>query len=182
MAVIFGEDALSEKTLARMFSYIEKARAEFVWNANLLIWPPNLIASTGAVLTHILPEQIADSLFSEILERGKIPYRPRAKMMMFYSWLPGSSIAWHRDYPDKNSLSIYLNKDWKADDGGCFCWKEWDDSMKRDSEIPPDVCSLRVPKYNNYVYMTDAEWHAVTITAPRAPARLSLQAFFDKPE
>ena len=77
MAVIFGEDALSDKTLVRIFSYIEKAGAEFVWSTNLLIWPPNLIASTGAVLTHILPEQIADTLFSEILERGKIPYRPR---------------------------------------------------------------------------------------------------------
>lgn len=182
MAVIFGEDALSGETLARIFSYIEKAKAEFVWSANFHVWSPTLVASAGAVLTHILPEQIAEALFSEIRERGKIPYRPRSNVMMFYSWLPGSSITWHRDYPDKNSLSVYLNKEWKADDGGCFCWKDWDETMNKDShDTPPDISSMRVPRYNNYVYMTDAEWHAVTITAPGAPARLSLQAFFDKP-
>jgi len=182
MAVIFGDDALSDKTIATLFSYAEEAKKKFAWGSNVYLWPPTLTITNGVVLTLSLPANATEAIFAELVGRGKLPYHPKDGIMMFYSWLPGSSITWHSDYLDKNSMTVYLTKDWRPDHGGYFCWRDWDETFPRHTYgSPPDECRMRLPKYNHYVYMTDAEWHTTTITAPSAPPRLSLQMFFGKP-
>jgi hypothetical protein len=182
MAVIFGENALSNKTIDALFSYIEDKRKKFVWASNFHLWSPALIVASGVVLTHKLAGDMTDAIFAELVERSKLPYHPKNGTIMFYSWFPGSSIAWHTDYQDSHSMTVYLNKDWNPDHGGYFCWREWDERFPKNTNSPPDKCRMRLPKYNEYVHMTDAEWHTTTITAFTAPPRLSLQMFFEPPQ
>ena len=182
MGIIFGENALSEKTINALFSYIEDTKKKFAWGSNFHLWQPALTVANGVVLTHMLAADMRDAIFAELVERGKLPYHPNNGSMMFYSWFPGSSIAWHSDYEGHDLMTVYLSKDWNPNHGGYFCWREWGDTLPRHTYAsPPDECRMRLPKYNEYVYMTDAEWHMTTITAPAAPPRLSLQMFFEKP-
>lgn len=181
MAVFFGTDALSDKTIELLLGYIEEQKKRFAWGSNYFIWSPTLSVSSGAVLTHVLPDSIVEPIFCELYKRGKLYYLPKSRVMMFYAWFPGSSITWHSDYLDKSSMTIYLTKDWNPDHGGYFCWKEWGDDMPRHSfDRPPAVCQMRLPKFNEFVFMSDAEWHTTTITAYCAPPRLTLQMFFEK--
>jgi len=182
MTVSFGTNALSRDTIATLLTYVEGKKKDFAWGSNFLMWQPTLTIATGVVLTHGLPGEMADRIYNELVERKTLPYFPAARSIMFYSWFPGSSITWHTDYEDKNSMTIYLCKDWDPNHGGEFCWRDWDAAFsKHGSNGPPDVCRMRRPSFNEYVYMTDAEWHATTITAPSAPPRLTLQMFFAKP-
>jgi hypothetical protein len=179
VAVIFGENALSDQSLNNLFTYIDDMKKKFAWGTNLHIWPPTLTITPGVVLTHNLPEQMTDEIFAELVARGNLPFQPKDRIMMFYAWCAGSNITWHSDYLDKHSMTIYLSKNWNPNHGGYFCWREWDESLPRHSYgAPPEQCKMQLPKYNNFVYMTDAEWHTTTITAPSAPPRLSLQMFF----
>ena len=181
MAVIFGEDALSQDRIDKILSHVEESKKTFSWSANYNLWSPTLLVPNGAILTYALPESMTDELFSELALRDKLAYRPRSRIAMFYCWLPGSAITWHSDYTDKNSMTIYLSKDWRPDHGGYFCWRDWDDHLRRhDYSAPPVEARMRMPLFNHYVYMTDAEWHTTTITAANAPPRLSLQMFFEK--
>jgi hypothetical protein len=181
VAVVFGEDALSEEKIAAVLSHIEESKKNFSWGSNYHLWSPTLIIPNGAVLTYLLPDAMMDELFSELVARGKLSYRPNSRIIMFYVWLPGAAITWHSDYTDKNSMTIYLSRDWDPNYGGYFCWREWDDTFRRhDYSAPPVESRMRMPLFNNYVYMTDAEWHTTTITAANAPPRLSLQMFFEK--
>lgn len=181
MTVSFGKDALSEAVINAVFAYIEPQKNQFRWNANVLAWSPALLTgNNSAVLTHILPEDLTNAIYSELLNRGIIRHIPKDKVAMFYVWLPGSSITWHADYVDKNSITIYLNEAWNPDHGGYFCWKDWgDDFPKGTYTSPPRDCRMRMPEFNAYVHMTEAEWHTTTITAAAAPPRLTLQMFFD---
>lgn len=182
MAVIFGEDALLEQTIDKLFTYIEDVKKKFLWGSNVYLWSPQLTITNGVVLTHQLPENMAQVIMFELAARNKLPYLPENAVVMFYSWQPGSNITWHTDYDNKNSMTIYLSKDWNPDHGGYFCWKDWDESFpKGESAHPPEECKMKLPKYNHYVFMTGAEWHSTTIMAPSAPPRLSLQMFFKKP-
>jgi agmatinase len=182
MAVIFGKNALSEKTIDVLLSYVEDTKKKFAWGSNFHMWQPNLTVTSGVVLTHALHGEMTDAIYRELEQRGTLPYYPSYRSMMFYSWFAGSSITWHSDYQDKNSMTVYLCKHWNPDDGGYFCWKEWNESFPRHTyDTPPDECHMRRPSFNDYVYMTDAEWHTTTITAPSAPPRLTLQMFFAKP-
>jgi predicted RNA methylase len=181
MAVTFGKDALSEEKINDLMSHIEESQKTFKWASNYTLWQPTLVVPNGAVLTYILPEAMANEIFAELVARRKLPYLPQNRTMMFYKWLPGSAITWHSDYTDKNSMTIYLSRDWKPDYGGYFCWRDWDEVFRRhDYGAPPIESRMRMPVFNQYVYMTDAEWHTTTITAANAPPRLSLQMFFEK--
>jgi hypothetical protein len=182
MAVIFGKNALSAETIGDLLSYAEDKKKEFVWGSNFHMWSPNLTIATGAVLTHALPGERADAIYRELAQRGTLPYYPNYRSIMFYSWFAGSNITWHFDYQDKSSMTVYLCEDWKPNDGGYFCWKEWSESFpKYTYDSPPDECQMRLPIFNDYVYITEAEWHTTTITAPSAPPRFTLQMFFSKP-
>jgi hypothetical protein len=181
MTVSFGRDALTDRVLDAVFAYIEPQKKQFRWGSNVLAWSPALIVGNGgAVLTHILPEGLTDSIYLNLLDRGILQRLPKNKIAMFYIWLPGSNITWHADYIDKQSMTIYLNKEWNPDHGGHFCWKDWGDDLPKHSYgAPPKECRMRTPEYNHYVHMTEAEWHTTTITAAASPPRLSLQMFFD---
>lgn len=179
MSVIFGQDALSESTVEGLFAYIENQKKHFVWASNFLLWEPILNKGNGVVLTHKLSNEWTASLYRELHERGKLTYIPSDAIAMYYAWFGGSHIAWHSDYLDKHSMTIYLTKDWHPDHGGYFCWKNWDESMpKHIYREPPAEANMRLPVYNGFVHITEAEWHTTTLTALSAPPRLSLQLFF----
>ena len=180
MTVSFGQNALADEMLDAVFAYVEPQKKKFQWSSNVLSWSPALTVGNGAVLTHILPEGLTSSIYINLLDRGILERIPTNKVAMFYIWLPGSSITWHADYADKQSMTIYLNKSWNPDHGGYFCWKDWGEDLPKNSyDNPPAECRMRMPEFNNYVRMTEAEWHTTTITAAVAPPRLSLQMFFD---
>jgi hypothetical protein len=180
MTVSFGSNALTAEVLDAVFNYIEPQKKQFRWGSNILVWSPELTVGSGAVLTHMLPEGLTSSIYINLVDQGILDRIPKNKVAMFYAWLPGSSITWHADYIDKQSMTIYLNRNWNPDHGGYFCWKDWGGDLQKHSyESPPKECRMRMPEYNHYVHMTEAEWHTTTITAVVAPPRLTLQMFFD---
>ena len=76
-------------------------------------------------------------------------------------------------------MTIYLSRGWRPDFGGYFCWKDWDSNFPRGSyTCAPLEATMRLPTYNAYVHISEAEWHTTTLTLPTAPPRLSLQLFF----
>jgi len=181
MSVIFGEDALSESTVEQLLEYINECKKKYAWGSNFYFWRVAPI-SAGVVLTHQMPEEWTNRLFVELHARGKLPYHPQRRVALFFAWHSGSNIAWHTDYVELSSMTIYLSRDWDPNFGGYFCWKDWDGISARlgFGNPPPKEAKMRLPSYNNYVYMTEAEWHTTTITASSAPPRLSLQMFFSK--
>lgn len=181
MTVTFGESALSEPTLEKLFAYINGLQNRNVWNSNFKTWQSELTISNGAVITHLMHGAEADMILNELVERRTLPYRPVTTSMMFYAWYPGSSIAWHQDYAEKNSMTVYLSPEWHPDFGGWFCWRDWDGNFRRGNPVPPTECRMRLPQFNNWVMMNESEWHTTTLTSPYAKVRLSLQMFFDKP-
>jgi hypothetical protein len=179
MAVIFGQDALSDSTLEKLSSYLRSREKEFVWGSNYLLWPPTLTTrGGGVVLTHKLTPEWTESLLEELHSREKLSYMPSSGTAMYYAWFGGSSINWHTDYADKSSMTIYLSKEWLAEYGGYFCWKDWDSSDLNSNGDVPREARIRVPMYNTFVHITKAEWHATTYSAPFAPVRSTLQLFF----
>lgn len=182
MAVIHGCDALSSATLERLFVYIEARRKEPVWNANINLWESGIVHRSSPVLVHSIEQAFSDALLAELHERGKLPYRHEGVPVMFYAWPAGSYIPWHSDFIDKYSMTVYLNQAWKPDHGGAFCWQDWGLGIERhDWSAPPLQCQMIRPRFNAYALMTDAEWHAVTMTTPDAPPRLTLQMFLPRP-
>lgn len=181
MAVIFGEAALSEQILGKILSYSRAVTEKFQWNCNIHFWPEGLINTHGVVMTHMLSAEATIAIFRDLRANGHLSYLPKEKTAMIYSWLPGSGIAWHPDYGNKSSMTIYLNREWRPDHGGYFCWKDWGEDLPQHTyDYAPTEGRIRMPQFNHYVYMNDAEWHCTTITSTLAPPRLSLQMFFDK--
>jgi hypothetical protein len=183
MAVIHGRDALSDATLERVFQYIEARRKDAVWNTNLNLWDAGIVHQSSPVLVHPIEQAFSNDLLAELHERGKLPYRHEGITVMFYAWPAGSYIPWHSDFVDKYSMTIYLNQQWNPDHGGAFCWQDWGLGIERhDWSAPPVKAQMIRPQFNAYALMTDTEWHAVTMTTPNAPARLTLQLFLPRPK
>jgi hypothetical protein len=182
VAVVHGQEALSQETLERLERYLAEQRQRPVWNSNRNFWDAGIVHMSAPVLVHAIEAGFSDDLLAELHQRAKLPYLHRGEQVMYYAWPAGSYIPWHSDFVEKYSMTIYLNKQWHPDHGGAFCWQDWGVGIERHDWSAAPVHSRMVsPRYNAYALMTDTEWHAVSMTTPNAPVRETLQLFLPRP-
>ena len=86
--------------------------------------------------------------------------------MMFYYWLPGSYIPWHRDSSHEAGMTIHLNDEWLIKYGGLFNYYK-ENTIK----------GIK-PEKNLGVLQIGGVGHSTTIISSTAPIRRTLQMFF----
>lgn len=177
--ILVQRDTLSEELIQTILDWNAQTQAGDVWACNQTKWVDSLkYATTGVILSRVMPEYLSNSIYEDLQARGKIGYSPWSRSCLFYIGLPNSCVNWHHDYRDYNALSIYLNRTWDSNWGGWFAYNE-------DHNFVEGTVDLRhgkfvVPEYNVSVLSTEMEWHCTTPMSPIAEKRYSIQLFFSK--
>ena len=172
-------DVLSEELIQSLFEWNEKTKGGDVWASNQAKWLDVLkYATTGTILSRVLPDNFRNDIISNLYSRGKIDWMPTTTSALFYMGFPNSCVNWHPDFPDYDAMSIYLNKDWDSNWGGWFAYTEEYNWV--DGDVRPGHGKFVVPKYNMSIMSTEKEWHCTTPISPFAHPRLSIQLFFSK--
>jgi len=133
-------------------------------------WDPNLQKKSALVFVTPFDElnETMIKLFSE-----RFPSLSNCIVnTQFCVWGPGTTIPFHDDHHVKFAATIYLNQNWRIEDGGLFIWIN---KTTRKLEVVP-------PTYNMCVINNDQEEHHVTNTSYSADQmRITLQIWaFDK--
>ena len=133
------------------------------WSEQIRDWskPVNIIDVPSD-----LQEKVYDDLKLHHLHMGGDVFVPTN--MMFYYWLPGSYIPWHRDSSHEAGMTLYLNNNWLIKYGGLFNY------YKENS-----IRGIK-PKKNLGVLQVGGIGHSTTIISSTAPIRRTLQIFFAK--
>jgi len=85
---------------------------------SVTFWDSSKVELSRPVLTHRLPTP--DEVYQKISEEVKrIDESKEIKEISYYYWTPGSYMPW-QGYDDSisDSLTVYLNSEWKIKDGG----------------------------------------------------------------
>jgi hypothetical protein len=172
-------DTLSDQLISDILSWNRSTQAGDVWATNQTKWVESLkYATTGVILSRVMPEEYASRIYDELQTRNKIDYSPWSRSCLFYIGLPNSCVNWHADYNDYNAMSIYLNSEWHSNWGGWFAYTDKYNYVE--GEVNPEDGRFIVPRYNLSVLSTEMEWHRTTPMSPIAQPRYSIQLFFSK--
>ena len=101
-------------------------------------------------------------------DAGLIP-KNRAAHIGLQRWMPGSGVGMHNDRPYATTVTLYLNEDWDARDGGHFLCTTGNDRAAETMSF--------VPKANRLITTRRNILHGVSRTSEKAPERLTLQVF-----
>ncbi len=89
-------------------------------------WPDSIMApTTGICLVNDIDRGLSQEIIRTISERTS--FTTDKEIVMFYRWTPLGYITKHSDYGYAGGISIYLNKDYKTEDGGVFMYRLNDD-------------------------------------------------------
>jgi hypothetical protein len=175
-------DVLSQELIDKILAWNEESKGGDVWASNHVKWANVLkYATTGTILSRVLPHYLRDELYDDLYIRRKIDRRPAITSAVFYMGFPLSCVNWHSDFPDYDSMSIYLTKEWDSNWGGWFAWTE--ENAGKDLSQPsfnPLSGNFFVPQYNTAIHSTNTEWHCTTPLSSTAPPRISIQLWFSK--
>lgn len=129
-------------------------------------WPQFIIKDSNIILTHDIEDNDIIKKLSHSLK--KVYDYKKINELMIYYYNPGCHIPWHDDAHSNGSVTIYLNDEWDIDHGGLFMYNEGD--------------GIRAisPEKNMLVFQLGGIPHSVSVLSPRAPVRVTIQAFFDK--
>ena len=172
-------DTLSESLIDDIMSWNRDTQMNDVWATNQTKWTHSLkYATTGVILSRVMPDNLSARIYDELQLRGKIDYAPWSRSCLFYIGLPNSCVNWHADYRDYNAMSIYLNRTWVSNWGGWFAYTEKYNFVE--GVVHPEDGKFIVPQYNLSILSTEMEWHCTTPMSPIAEPRYSIQLFFSK--
>ena len=172
-------DTLSESLIDDIMSWNRDTQMNDVWATNQTKWTHSLkYATTGVILSRVMPDNLSARIYDELQIRGKIDYAPWSRSCLFYIGLPNSCVNWHADYRDYNAMSIYLNRTWVSNWGGWFGYTEKYNFVE--GVVHPEDGKFIVPRFNLSVLSTEMEWHCTTPISPIAEPRYSIQLFFSK--
>ena len=138
-------------------------------------WPSHLIQhSTTVLVTNVQNDLINAGLRKELnkivgdigFKNFSVDNNANSKTALYQIWTPGSYIPWHNDGDHMAGLTIYLS-DHGKDDGGYFMY----DDGKGIKAIKP--------KPNRAVLTTGGIHHCVSTVNPDAPARRTIQVWFE---
>jgi len=175
-------NVLSDELIDRLFAWNEETKGGDVWASNQAKWLDVLkYATTGTILSRVLPDNFKNDIFNDLYQRGKINWMPHTTSALFYMGFPLSCVNWHPDFPDYDAMSIYLSREWDSNWGGWFAWTDeraGNDLTQPAFNVP--YGKFFVPSYNSAIHSTNTEWHCTTPISPKAPVRYSIQLWFSK--
>tara|TARA_R110002020_G_scaffold113524_1_gene261302 strand:- start:1493 stop:1975 length:483 start_codon:yes stop_codon:yes gene_type:complete len=154
--MIFTNPFLEPSLLKLIDTYINQSWNRYEWRTSM-DWGVDIKRFSTPVGILQAPEEFCTpikKLFNRSIDN---------KGIMFYFWPPGSYIGWHNDKEYSFGATIYLNKTWDINHGGIFLYHEGN-SLK-----------AHKPTYNTCVINNKKTYHCVSITAPDAPIRTTIQ-------
>ena len=152
----FMKQFLEPSLLKPIDEYIKQRWNRYEWRTSM-DWGVNIKRFSTPVGILQVPEEFCTpikKLFNRSIDD---------KGIMFYFWPPGSYIGWHNDQGYSFGATIYLNKTWDINHGGIFLYQEGK-SLK-----------AYQPTYNTCVINDKKTSHCISITAPDAPLRTTIQ-------
>lgn len=145
----------------------------------------NYIVETMAPYIATLDKSLALSLQHSLQSQGILTGTITDYEALIYNAYPLSSVGWHTDKHDEYEhggtecmgcrdvagISIYLNRDWKPNWGGCFLLKDHRDAT---------TGTFYEPIYNRAVINNGRDVHAVSAITNGAHNRYSVQLFVNR--
>ena len=145
----------------------------------------NYIVESMAPYIASLDKELANKLKQNLITKGILVQEPTDYDALIYNAYPLSSVGWHTDKHDEYEhggsecagcrdvagISIYLNKEWKPNWGGCFLLKDQKSSTQG---------TFYEPIYNRAVINNGRDIHAVSAITNGAHNRYSVQLFVNR--
>jgi len=145
----------------------------------------NYIVESMAPYIASLSKELSPKRKKNLLTQGIFAKEPKEYDALIYNAYPLSSVGWHTDKHDEYEhggsqclscrdvagISIYLNREWKPNWGGCFMLKD----NKCDTQG-----KFYEPIYNRAVINNGRDVHAVSAVTNGAKNRYSVQIFVDR--
>jgi hypothetical protein len=145
----------------------------------------NYIVESMAPYIASLDKELANKLKHNLTTKGILVQEPTDYDALIYNAYPLSSVGWHTDKHDEYEhggsecagcrdvagISIYLNKEWKPNWGGCFLLKDKKSSTQG---------TFYEPIYNRAVINNGRDIHAVGAITNGAHNRYSVQLFVNR--
>lgn len=137
-----------------------------------LMWDTSLSEQSGLVLCIRPPESIEEEIESLLIRCGVLNLETDERITKTGTsinvWGHGSFIPSHSDGNYSKAVTVYLNKDWKYNDGGIFHWQ---------SIETKDWYSV-TPSFNRAVVNGEGIPHG--ISPVHTKCRITLQIFIHK--
>lgn len=145
----------------------------------------NYIVESMAPYIASLDKELAHKLKQNLLTQGILTQEPTDYDALIYNAYPLSSVGWHTDKHDEYEhggsecpgcrdvagISIYLNREWKPNWGGCFLLKDHKSATQG---------TFYEPIYNRAVINNGRDIHAVSAITNGAHNRYSVQLFVNR--
>jgi hypothetical protein len=131
------------------------------------LWSEELVRhSVGDILIHHVEPQT--SLFHRISAdmEQHIKTNERIVSILLYVWNSLSTISWHNDPTHDGAFVVFLNLEWQLNYGGFLMYYLQNDDIRA---VPPTK--------NTGVVMRNHVMHHVSLVNPKAPPRLTVQAW-----
>jgi hypothetical protein len=145
----------------------------------------NYIVESMAPYIATLDSELKRVLLEQLSQRGIITHTPTEYQALIYNAYPLSSVGWHTDKHDEYEhggseclgcrdvagISIYLNREWNPNWGGCFLLKDHRDATQG---------TFYEPIFNRAVINNGLDVHAVSAVTNGAHNRYSVQLFVNR--
>jgi hypothetical protein len=135
-----------------------------------LAWPSPLRIGSGLVLCIRPTEEMEKEIENILVEKGVLDFTIEKPITTTATtvniWGRGSLITSHPDTGYSKAITVYLNPNWKYNDGGIFHWKDG------------DSWNAIAPTFNTAVLVEEGTPHGVSPV--QSDFRITLQIFVHK--
>jgi len=166
-SISFHKNFLDPELLKKIKDYTSRELKTYKWRTSHG-WDKEIKRFSSPIAILEVPEVFCASI-QQRFHKINAKWKP-LKHIMFYVWPPGSYIGWHNDKGYAYGATIYLNENWNINHGGVFLYQGG-------KANDPEGLKVRVPRYNECVINHGEIFHCISITAPDAPLRTTLQVF-----
>ena len=168
-SISFHKNFLDLELLKKIKEYTNREVGTYKWKTSHY-WKREIKRFSSPIAIIEVPEVFCASI-QQRFHKINTKWKPLNKNnIMFYVWPPGSYIGWHSDKGHEFGATIYLNENWNINHGGVFLYHTGKTN-------DPEGLKVRLPRYNECVINHKEIFHGVSITAPDAPLRITLQVF-----
>ena len=149
-------NVLSSNTYSECLSELSENFNKRCWASSLFMWSEEI---HDGIKGSCISAKVSTTL-SEKIEKDIQKYLPqtyKSLYLQFHVFQYYSGVAVHNDGDRKFGATIYLNKEWDANWGGIFLWKENQND---------DLLNGVLPKPNMMVLNDEKQIHMVTPISP----------------
>lgn len=168
-SISFHKNFLDSELLKKIKEYTNRELETYKWRTSHC-WKREIKRFSSPIAILEVPE-VFSAPIQQRFHKINTKWKPLDKKnIMFYVWSPGSYIGWHNDKGHEFGATVYLNENWNINHGGVFLYQ----SGKVND---PEGLKVRLPRYNECAINHGEIFHCISITAPDAPLRTTLQIF-----